>query len=112
MVLLIYMCRLALKYAPFPQSFYWKHHPDVYGGYEGCVGEKGLVPCAESQGYDGESLYSKYPTIWNHTLQDCQATGYTTETRTFWILWGDPLDKTGMYIFLFRAMRCVHVVFF
>jgi hypothetical protein len=27
-----------------PESLYWKHHPDVYGGYEGCVGEKGYYP--------------------------------------------------------------------
>lgn len=22
-----------------PESFYWKHHESVFGGYEGCVGE-------------------------------------------------------------------------
>jgi hypothetical protein len=27
-----------------PETLYWKHHPDVYGGYEGCVGEKGYYP--------------------------------------------------------------------
>jgi hypothetical protein len=27
-----------------PETLWWKHHPDVYGGYEGCVGEKGYYP--------------------------------------------------------------------
>lgn len=77
-----------------PESTYWKHHPDVYGGYEGCVGEKALYPCAQdSQGVweeDG-ALAAKYPINFDGTA--CVETGYTTENRTFWILWGDPLDK-------------------
>lgn len=40
---------------------------------------------------EGGELYAKYPINWNGTA--CVETGYTTENRTFWILWGDPLDK-------------------
>jgi len=77
-----------------PESLYWKHHPDVFGGYEGCVGEKGYYPCAQdSQGRldaDG-ALAEKYPLKFEGG--SCVKTGYDTETRTYWILWGDPLDK-------------------
>ena len=59
------------------------------------------MPCAESQGYNDESLYNKYPLIWDHETQQCQSTGYSYENRTFWILWGDPLDKTGKTFLLF-----------
>lgn len=77
-----------------PSALYWKHHPKVFGGYEGCVGEKGYYPCAQdSQGIDDEGgdLAAMYPTNWTGTV--CSPTGYTTENRTYWILWGDPLDK-------------------
>lgn len=71
---------------------YWEHHPTVYGGYKGCVGEKALFPCAQdSQGVANAELFAKYPINWDGT--SCVETGFTTETRTFWILWGDPLDK-------------------
>jgi hypothetical protein len=79
-----------------PESLYWKHHPKVFGGYEGCVGETGYYPCAQdSQGIrdslgDG-LLRDKYPLNWDG--EKCVETGYATETRTYWILWGDPLDK-------------------
>jgi len=77
-----------------PETLYWKHHPDVFGGYEGCVGEKGYYPCGvDSQGIQEEEgeLYAKYPINWDG--ENCVETGYTTENRTYWILWGDPLDK-------------------
>jgi hypothetical protein len=78
-----------------PESLYWKHHPDVYGGYEGCVGEKFYYPCPQdSQGLEeegGDVLRAKYPIAWDGT--SCISTGYATENRTYWILWGDPLDK-------------------
>lgn len=77
-----------------PESLYWKHHPDVYAGYEGCVGEKGYYPCAQdSQGVweEGGALAAKYPLVWDGS--SCVETGYGFENRTFWILWGDPLDK-------------------
>lgn len=77
-----------------PESFYYEHHPSVHGGYSGCVGEKYLLPCAQdAQGADDSGLYAKTPINWNSTTSTCVSTGYTYETRTFWILWGDPLDK-------------------
>eukprot|EP00594_Rhizosolenia_setigera_P020887 CAMPEP_0178981498 /NCGR_PEP_ID=MMETSP0789-20121207/27089_1 /TAXON_ID=3005 /ORGANISM="Rhizosolenia setigera, Strain CCMP 1694" /LENGTH=283 /DNA_ID=CAMNT_0020672037 /DNA_START=566 /DNA_END=1414 /DNA_ORIENTATION=+ len=78
-----------------PESFYFEHHPSVYGGYSGCVGEKYLLPCAQdAQGASDSSLYEKYPINWNGS--ECVETGYTFEDRTFWILWGDPLDKNEL----------------
>jgi hypothetical protein len=73
---------------------WWKHHPKVHGGYEGCTGEKAYYPCGQdSQGIWEENgdLYAMYPLNWNG--EECVETGYTMEDRTFWILWGDPLDK-------------------
>jgi hypothetical protein len=43
-----------------PESLYWKHHPDVYGGYEGCVGEKGYYPVS-----------CLYLDIWNVSESGC-----------------------------------------
>ena len=77
-----------------PESFYFNHHPTVFGGYSGCVGEKYLLPCGQdAQGANDEELYSKTPINWNSATNSCVSTGYTYETRTFWVLWGDPLDK-------------------
>jgi hypothetical protein len=74
------------------ESFWWKHHSGVFGGYEGCVGEKYFYPCAQdAQGATDAALYEKTPINWNG--EECVETGYTMEDRTFWILWGDPLDK-------------------
>lgn len=75
-----------------PESLYFEHHATVHGGYTGCVGEKYLLPCGQdAQGASDPSLYTKTPINWNGT--ECVETGYTYEDRTFWILWGDPLDK-------------------
>jgi hypothetical protein len=75
-----------------PESLYWKHHPLIYGGYEGCVGEKAYYPCGQdSQGLEDPDLISTKPLIWNN--ESCVSTGYTVENRTFWVVWGDPLDK-------------------
>ena len=77
-----------------PETLWWKHHPDVFGGYEGCVSEGAYWPCAtDSQGVteEGGALASKYPLVWNG--EQCVETGYTTENRTYWVLWGDPSDK-------------------
>ena len=74
------------------ESFWWKHHDGVFGGYEGCVGEKYFYPCAQdAQGATDVMLYEKTPINWNG--QECVETGFTMQDRTFWILWGDPLDK-------------------
>jgi hypothetical protein len=75
-----------------PESLYWKHHPAVYGGYEGCVGEKSFYPCPQdAQGVEDKELIASYPLMWNN--ETCVPTGYTTENRTYWVIWGDPLDK-------------------
>lgn len=81
-----------------PEAFYWKHHPTVYGGYEGCVGEKYLFPCADSaeEAYYPTSAYLKSPHRWNSTSKSCDTTGYTRSNQTFWVLWGDPLDKNEL----------------
>ena len=74
------------------ESFWWKHHDGVFGGYEGCVGEKYFYPCGQdAQGATDVALYEKTPINWNG--QECVETGFTMQDRTFWILWGDPLDK-------------------
>lgn len=76
-----------------PESLYWEHHPDVYGGYKGCVGENSYYPCGQdSTGVDEEegALYAKYPI--NYINGSCVETGYTMENRTFWVLWGDPVS--------------------
>jgi hypothetical protein len=78
-----------------PESFHFEHHPSVHGGYAGCVGEKYLLPCGQdAQGADDLALYGKTPINWNG--EECVETGYTYEDRTFWILWGDPLDKNEL----------------
>lgn len=77
-----------------PESFYFEHHPTVYSGYSGCVGEKYLLPCGQdAQGADDPGLYAKTPINYDSDTNSCVTTGYSYETRTFWILWGDPLDK-------------------
>ena len=77
-----------------PETFYWKHHPDVYGGYEGCVGEKYMVPCAQDgQTYNDDLLASKQPYKFDLDTVSCLDTGYNMSTSMFWILWGNPLDK-------------------
>jgi hypothetical protein len=74
------------------ESFWWKHHAGVFGGYEGCVGEKYYYPCGQdAQGATDVALYEKTPINWDG--EKCVDTGYTYQDRTFWILWGDPLDK-------------------
>mmetsp|Transcript_15965 Transcript_15965/g.24859 ORF Transcript_15965/g.24859 Transcript_15965/m.24859 type:complete len:764 (-) Transcript_15965:191-2482(-) len=74
------------------ESLWWAHHEGVFGGYEGCVGEKYLFPCAQdAQGISNPMLYEKMPINWEG--EECVETGYTTENRAYWILWGDPLDK-------------------
>lgn len=78
-----------------PESFHFSHHPSVHGGYSGCVGEKYLLPCGQdAQGATDASLYEKTPINWNGS--ECVDTGYTYEDRTFWVLWGDPLDKNEL----------------
>lgn len=67
------------------ESMWWKHHPSVFGGYEGCVAEKYLSPCA----FD---VRDSNTTI-TYSEGSCVDTGKSMEDRTFWILWGDPMDK-------------------
>jgi hypothetical protein len=73
---------------------YWEHHPMVFGGYSGCVAERGLYPCAsDAMGVDVEEgeFYAQSPVYWDG--QTCVETDYTMANRTFWILWGHPMDK-------------------
>jgi hypothetical protein len=72
-----------------PEALWWKHHPDVYGGYEGCVGEEGYYPCGDSSGLSDADYNFSHTVKWDGTA--CVNTGVTTENRTYWILWGDPL---------------------
>jgi hypothetical protein len=67
------------------ESMWWKHHPSVYGGYEGCVAEKYLSPCAFDT-RDGNTSLA-------YESGSCVETGKSYEDQTFWILWGDPMDK-------------------
>jgi hypothetical protein len=50
-----------------PEAFWWKHHPDVYGGYEGCVGEEGYYPCGESNGLDDADYNYSHTVQWDGT---------------------------------------------
>lgn len=67
------------------ESFYFKHHESVFGGYEGCVAEKYLSPCSNDIRDENGPL--------EYTGGECIPTGSDFEDQTFWILWGDPMDK-------------------
>jgi hypothetical protein len=76
------------------ETLYWEHHPKVFGGYSGCVGESVYMPCAQdSQGLDEEEgeFYKMYPLNWDG--EKCVPTGYDASNRTYWVLWGHPSDK-------------------
>jgi hypothetical protein len=73
---------------------WWKHHPGVFGGYEGCVAERGLYPCAsDALGVDveGGEFYAQSPVYWDGSK--CVETDYNMQNQTFWIQWGHPMDK-------------------
>ena len=74
-----------------PEQLMWTHHSSVYGGYTGCVGENGYLPCAQD-GFDGIEATGK-PYLYNSTTGTCTATGSTWSDREFWILWGHPQNK-------------------
>jgi hypothetical protein len=77
-----------------PETVYYKHHPLAFGGYEGCVSEKYLYPCPQdNEGMRSASLYAKYPYNWDSTINSSVPPGYTFQTRPFWTVSGDPLDK-------------------
>lgn len=67
------------------ESMWWKHHESVFGGYEGCVAEKYLSPCPFDI-RDGNATME-------YSSGSCVDTGKSYEDQTFWILWGDPMDK-------------------
>jgi hypothetical protein len=67
------------------ESFYFKHHESVFGGYEGCVAEKYLSPCSNDIRDEKTGL--------EFSGGECISTGLEYEDQTFWILWGDPMDK-------------------
>lgn len=76
-----------------PHPHLAEHDPTVFGGYKGCVGENGLLPCAQD-GFEGLNAMTalKKPLVWNQTTMTCDATAYTMYTETFWVLWGHPQD--------------------
>ena len=55
----------------------------VYGGYEGCVGENGYLPCAQD-GFGGLSATDKFY-LYNTSTGECTETGKTMMTRAFWL---------------------------
>lgn len=67
------------------EAFYFEHHESVYGGYEGCVAEKYLTPCGVDSRDKNTSL--------TFSEGSCVDTGSSFTEQTFWILWGDPMDK-------------------
>ncbi len=73
-----------------PETMLWKHHDSVFGGYEGCVSEKYLYPCAQYARPEIDWNVEKLPLT--YLDGECVDSGYTQENRTYWILWGDPLD--------------------
>lgn len=80
---------------PFSKiATYWKHHSSVFDGYEGCVSERGFYPCAtDAAGLDIDdgAFYAQSPVYWDGSA--CVETDYTMSNRSFWIVFGDPMDK-------------------
>ena len=72
-----------------PESTYWEHPVEVFGGYKGCVGEKALYPCPNDASSIGD-IYNQTPIVWDG--EQCVETGYTMENRTFVIAGGNPYD--------------------
>ena len=85
------------------ETLHWKYHDSVYDGYEGCVSESYLYPCAQyTQPYDDWNI-ERQPL--RYTDGECVESGYSQENRTFWILWGEPLDVSSFVSFS-RSIRC------
>mmetsp|Transcript_83514 Transcript_83514/g.233024 ORF Transcript_83514/g.233024 Transcript_83514/m.233024 type:complete len:780 (+) Transcript_83514:59-2398(+) len=86
-----------------PETVYHEFHSDVYGGYKGCVGDAGMIPCAQD-GFGGmaaqQSLTKPYE--FDAATSTCSDTGRTLADEILWILWGLPMDthellnRTGM----------------
>jgi hypothetical protein len=95
-----------------PESTYWEHLSEVFGGYKGCVGEKALYPCPNDASSIGD-IYNQTPIVWDG--ESCVETEYTMENRTFVISGGNPYDtyelnaRTGVssISLLNLADRCV-----
>jgi hypothetical protein len=80
-----------------PETMLWKHHDGVFDGYEGCVSEKYLYPCSQYARPEIDWNVEKLP--YSYSDGECVESGYSLENRTFWILWGDPLDVSGFVSF-------------
>jgi len=89
-----------------PESFWWKHHKDVHGGYEGCVSEIGLIPCG-TNGFTGMQQMQggvdvKLAVKWNPSTMSCIKSGFTVQDEMLYIRGGLPHDgpelkkRTGM----------------
>ena len=85
-----------------PETMLWKHHDSVFGGYEGCVSEKYLYPCAQYARPESDWNVEKLPLA--YLDGECVESGYTQENRTFWILWGDPLDVSICVLCFFTVI--------
>eukprot|EP00934_Nitzschia_sp_Nitz4_P000700 Nitzschia sp. Nitz4//scaffold21_size171442//127911//130441//NITZ4_002182-RA/size171442-augustus-gene-0.207-mRNA-1//-1//CDS//3329542474//700//frame0 len=76
-----------------PETQWWSHHEDAFGGYEGCVAEKGLYPCAHDALGTGlaDEIYQQSPVYWDGV--QCVETDYTMANKSLWVMWGSPMDK-------------------
>ena len=92
-----------------PETLLWKHHDSVFDGYEGCVSEKYLYPCAQYARPENDWNVEKLPL--DYVDGECVGSGYTQENRTYWILWGDPLDVSYFtsHIIPKRRSFCGHL---
>ena len=88
-----------------PETMLWKHHDSVFGGYEGCVSEKYLYPCAQYARPEIDWNVEKLPL--DYVDGECIESGYTQENRTYWILWGDPLD-VSICVLCFLTAICIY----
>jgi hypothetical protein len=78
------------------ETLYWEYPADVFDGYKGCVSAVGMQPCAQDGFEQIGALANTKPVTYNPTTKACEATEYTPETMTYWILWGSPMDNVEM----------------
>mmetsp|Transcript_6170 Transcript_6170/g.15734 ORF Transcript_6170/g.15734 Transcript_6170/m.15734 type:complete len:704 (+) Transcript_6170:794-2905(+) len=92
------------NYSCPPESFYWEHHPEVWGGFKGCVAEIGLAPCG-TNGFSGIAgmLATKLPETYDVATKTCTKTGFTIMDEKLIITGGLPHDgpelkkRTGIF---------------
>ncbi|KAL9139795.1 hypothetical protein ACP0BX_000571 [Amphidinium carterae] len=98
------------------ETLYYEHDASVYGGYAGCTGEMGFLPCEQEshEGWQGMTDYNK-PMLWDENTMSCVQTANTLHNTTLWILWGYPMDthelvkRTGLNpVIKFPLMRATY----